>query len=224
MNLKLYNEWKKSFLNELNNRLINLSNNKDYYDITDSDKLLIVHNTHFPINVSEKMSTYLVSAFKSKINYYQRCNKTYISLSIQDKAHHDFYTGIGERGKTVKFVYGKLNSKDVGIIYPDDAHTYGFLMSEDFNSIDGINEFYTVDIFMNNTVFYNELTYKNNDNCYLPKAILCEDEISIYEREFADILGVPILYRKHNKFELDTYMEREKRKVKMFVNPYCKKL
>ena len=226
MDIKLYNEWKKSFIDDLTSRLINIDKNKKVYDITDSDKLLIVHNSHFPVSSLGKMSVYLTSAFEKKIKSYKSSNKSYISLSIQDKYHNDFYISIGERIKTVKFVYDKLNHENVGIIYPEDAFSSDLLecilpMHMPIIFIDKVDNFYTVDSFLNNTVFYNEITYKRDDYNYLPSAILCEDEISEYEMKYADILGVPILYRK--KYILDfpeDYVEREKNQIKMYSNPY----
>ena len=49
---------------------------------------------------------------------------------------------------------------------------------------------------MNRTSAYNEINYIIDEKPYLPIAILCEEEITLDEIEFAKKIGVPILYRK----------------------------
>ena len=225
MNIETYNEWKKSFIHDLNSKLVNIPNQKGIYDITDTNKLLIVHNTFIPVFQSEnELDEDLVVNFNHRIRYYKNSIKGYISLSIQDRYHTDFYIDLRGNIKSVKFVYGPLDYKNVGIIYPEDAYSYDFLSAElpfflSGNFIENVDEFYTVDSFMDNTIVYNELTYRREDKCFLPKALLCENEVTDYEEKYAEILGVPILYRD-NKILKEEYIPKRENKIKIYTNPY----
>lgn len=200
INLKeiLYDDWnnqKESFINELNDKMLNLNNlektiidNVECYDITNIDKPILVHNTAISINSSDEINKMI-----------DRINKGYIHricLSVQDKNHNKFYEEKETKNKkTIKFAYGILESNRVGIINHTDAY------SLDGNNVEVENwdykrNLYTLNSFMEQTNEYNEINYIIEGIPFLPIGIICDDEITKEEIEIANKMNLPIIYRK----------------------------
>lgn len=194
----LYDDWSKekdSFIEELNSKIYTPENstsitkdNLTYYDITDIEEPIIVHNTTIPIKNKEKIA--------EAIKNIKQGHKIDICLSIQDQNHNTFYEEYETKNKnTLKLAYGPLVPNRVGTICHTDAYSQGINDIEIDN-----NEFkrrlYTVKSFMDKTTDYNEMVYLVCGIPTPPIGIICEDQITPEEQSIAKELNIPIFYRK----------------------------
>ena len=194
----LYDDWnnqKDAFTEELNSSLFTLSqapqvtkDNITYYDISDIEEPILVHNTSIPLDNEKRI--------KEMIKQIKQGHKHRICLSVQDQNHNVFYTEEQHKNtKTIKFAFGQLEKNRVGTIYHKDAYSQGInkIESENFNYK---RRLYTLKSFMEQTSNYNEINYLIDNTPFIPIGIICEDEITEQEQRIAKDLNIPILYRK----------------------------
>lgn len=195
----LYDDWnnmKVDFVNELNSKMFNLSSISSKtmidgvrcFDISEVEEPILVHNTGIPINNEQKIKE---SVDRIKTGY-----KHTLCLSIQDNEHRIFYEAESVRNKkTIKLVYGLLSPERVGIISHEDSYSIGAECVEIDNSA-YTRKLYTLKSLMDSTDRYNEIVYIINQKPFLPIGVICEDEITQGEVKFAEMLNIPVLYRK----------------------------
>ncbi len=213
----LYDDWwkvKKTFIDEVNQRCFKASkgfkesliDGFKCYDITDMDDVILVHNTGVMIDNS--------NGIDEMIEQVKTGHKHMISLSLQDKKHTNFYNKYCK--DTIKFAYGELDANRVGIIYHDDA--YSFLEPErvEFGNISYKRTFYTVDSLLEKTRNFNEIVYVIMNKPYMPIGVICEGSISDVEKDVAERLGVPILYREKREKEVNDFRIERREKTKTY--------
>lgn len=200
----LYNDWnnqKDSLVKEINSNLMEFNNLSsktnefgiNYYDITDVDGLILVHNTSIPINDLEKL--------KYMLNKLKNGSERPFCLSVQDKNHQEFYEKEDVKNlKTFKLVFKDLDANRVGITYHKDACSVG-ITSVNPENTEYIRKLYTLKEFMDKTKRHNEITYAIFDKTFLPIAIICEDEITDEEVKVSKLFNIPILFRKKKDLE-----------------------
>lgn len=205
----LYDDWtteKNKFIEELNSKMympldnpLITKNNITYYDITDIEEPILVHNTVIEIDNKKKIN--------EMIEHIKQGTKYRICLSIQDKNHNTFYEEDHTKQKrTIKLAYGPLTPNRVGTICHTDAYSKGATEIE----IDNQNykrRLYTMKSFMDKTTDYNELVYLINSIPFPPIGIICEDEITPEEQAIASELNIPILYRQKKTSTYRPYQE-----------------
>lgn len=203
---------RKEIIKEINSNIVDINNITPkidynivkYYDITDEDGVLIVHNTGVDINKENDLLK-LEERIKSG-------KKGYICLSIQDKNHTTFYKeNECDKTKTIKLVYGKLDQNRVGIIHHTDAYSKG-ANNVEWENFGYMRRLYTLNQLMAETQFFNEICYVIDGIPFLPIGIICEDEISLEEEKFAKRLNLDIFLRRTNN--LNTNIECKHKVIK----------
>lgn len=221
----LYDDWnrlKYEFIDELNMNIFNLDMVKSqtnstgitYYDISDVECPIIVHNTSISIDNPKHIDELIERVLCGQ--------KQVLSLSVQDQEHNCFYEEEQSKYKrTIKFVFGRLQPNKVGIIWHSDAYSQGIDRVEVENTYYK-RMHYTLDEFMDRTADFNEIVYAVNGEPFLPLGLLCEDEITDVECEVARKLSIPILYRK--KKEIIKRVNQDKRLIKHYTYTVDKRL
>lgn len=192
----LYDDFRSqqnSFINELNNNLFNIDtlvplkieNGIRYYDITNIDNVLIVHNT--------SINCYQEYKIEELIERIKNGQKKYICLSIQDKYHRNFFNQYN-CGDCIKLLFGKIDPNRVGIVSTKDAGSVS-VDSVMWNNFDYIRRLYTLKEFMNETGEFNEICYTIDGVPLLPIGVICDYEIKSSEIEFAEKLKIDIFFR-----------------------------
>ncbi len=196
-----YDDWereKEAFVREINESMVDLDRaplkvTKDgvaYYDITDMPGKIAVSNTNDVADNDYKLAR-LVELVKT-------ARVMDVSISIQDENHQVFYDKNNTGVPKIKFIYGELEPKRVGIIFPQDAYSQGIMMTES-EALWYKRNLYTLDEFMNKTRNYNELTYAVDGTVVMPKGILIEGEPNEGEVRISRELGLPFYYREKRK-------------------------
>lgn len=213
---EFYDDWnlaKDEFVEELNSKIITHNNMPpkdkklskvfgiDIYNLKTSDYYLLIHDTS--IKPDNKRGIQLIK--KNKGVFGRTC------LSVQDQNHIISFSGsLGvELSSSIKLVFEHLDSRFLTFIYPEDAFSTSLNHSDSFyNTPRKIFPLKTLMDYTNNNE-YNELTYytsttdengiEETKSPLLPIAILCEDDISHDEVLVANILKVPIIFRKTNE-------------------------
>lgn len=192
----LYDDWenqKNKFVEEVNSRmlspkdLVSKDNNYGvpYYNISNLDHLILVHNTGILIEDSEQINQ-MIHRIKNGEGYM-------VCFSLQDLNHQIFYEKT--KNHTVKFIYGTLDPMCVGIINHEDAYSQG-PMKVEYNNIYYKRRLYTLEDFMALTANYNEIVYSMNHQPILPLGVLCEDSPTEEEIRVAQELGIAVFYRE----------------------------
>ncbi len=191
----LYDDWeeqKNKFVEEVNRNMIQpevlVSKNSDYgvpyYDISDLENPIVVHNTGIAIDNFH--------AIDRMIDCIENCIGNSLCLSLQDLKHQIFYEKTPKH--TIKFIYGTLDPSRVGIIFHSDAYSQG-LMEVEYENAYYKRRLYTLEEFMmltNNG--YNEIVY-SIDQPMKPLGILCEEEPTSEEIRVVQELNISIFYR-----------------------------
>lgn len=196
-----YDDWereKNAFIQEINESMLDLDSAPEkvtgsgipYYDITDMAGKVVVSNTNDPAHLGYCLDRLVELVKTARIPS--------VSLSIQDENHQVLYYQNGVECSTIKFIYGKLDPKRVGIIFPQDAYSQGIMMVES-DTIWYKRNLYTLAEFMNKTRSYNELTYAINGTVIMPKGILIEGEPNEGELFISRELNLPFYYREKRK-------------------------
>lgn len=205
----LYDDWnnqKDSFIKELNSKTFNISNllpisinGVTCYDISDISNPIIVHNTSIPIDDLEKIED-MVNKIKKGLKYR-------VCLSVQDNNHTTFYDEKEKKDKrTIKLAYGALDSNRVGIIYHTDSYSlFGDKVEPENFSF--TRKLYTVESLLKCTNTYNEIVYIINGLPFLPIGIICEYDVTECDIKVANMLNIPILYRKKRESVIETIDE-----------------
>lgn len=213
----LYDDWsntKNRFIFELNSSIFTPTNQTPqitatgitYYDITDIEEPIIVHNTSVPIDDANQVQE-LIEIIKTG-------KKGMLCLSIQDQNHNCFHEKEENQlknKKTIKLAFGPLDQNRVGIISHDDAYSIQPDRAHWENKYYK-RRHYTLDEFMNKTTNYNEITYVIEGTPFHPLGIICEDEITDEEVTFANELNIPIFYRKKKKSTIKNTDRKQLRK------------
>ena len=195
----LYDDWnnmKINFVNELNFKIFNpaninskhIVNGIKYLDISEIEEPILVHNTAVAIDDTEKI--------KEMVDRIKKGFKYFICLSVQDQNHIDWYGEESTKNKkTIKFAYGPLVPDRVGIVCHEDAYSVGPDAVE-VNNDEYTRKLYTLKTLMNSTEKYNEIVYKVDQKPIFPIGVICEDDVTPEELQVAEMLNIPILYRK----------------------------
>lgn len=213
----LYDDWesqKKLFVEEINKNIRDIDdfeiktdkNGISYYDISEYDGPIIVHNESFTNSKKEN--------FEKLIDNIVNGIVPFISLSIQDGEHQIFFEREGETS-SVKFIYGVLEPSQVGIVHYEDAYSTGPDKVE-IDNINYIRRLYTLKSFLEKTKSFNEIVYVV-DKPFLPVGVLCEDEIKTTDIYISKILNIPLCYR--NKKEIKTPTVKPKTLCHYSTNP-----
>lgn len=191
------NREKEEFISSINDSLFDYSKLEvkvddkgiEYYDLTDVTEKVLVSNTSVPITRADLLEKLVNDVRNGHI--YRVC------MSLQDKKHRYFYSeGDHKRtNSTVKFVYGKLDPRKVGIYYHRDAYSH-FLNDTEIENNTYKRRFYTLNEFMDMTFNFNEIVYLVNGEPLIPIGVLAEEKISFEEASIAKELGIPIFYYK----------------------------
>ena len=199
---EFYDDWHKAqleFVDELNSKALNNENLGEYnesltntfgvpiYELNGQDYYMIVRNTSIDAN-SEDIMTKL---------YEPKISRSYLSLSIHDQNHFQCFSREDRRhliSSDLKLIYGRLEEKYIGMIYPTDAYTNGISSIE--IASDASRQLFSLKGLMQNTRWFNDISYVKTEELK-PIAILCENEIIPEQLKAAQKLNVPILLR-HN--------------------------
>lgn len=191
----LYDDWEKQkneFVEEVNRNMIQLENlisktsdyGVPYYDISDLENPILVHNTGIAINDFDEIN--------QMIHRIKNGGGHMLCFSLQDLDHQVFYNKI--RNHTIKFIYGTLDPTHVGIINHEDAYSQG-LTEVEYNNRCYQRRLYTLEEFMMLTSNYNEIVYSIKNQPIMPLGVLCEKEPTSEEIKVAQELNIAIFYR-----------------------------
>lgn len=188
---------KESFIDSMNDSLFDISQLEkriddrgiEYYDLTDNQDKALVSNTSISIERADLLEK-LVNDVKE--------GKTYrVCMSLQDKEHRYFYFEGDYRRSlpTIKFVYGRIDPRRVGIYYHRDAYSH-FLTDTEVENKTYKRRFYTLNEFMQKTFSFNEIVYYVGGEPLIPIGVLAEEKITLEEARVARGLGIPVFFYK----------------------------
>lgn len=219
---EFYDDWHKAqleFVNELNSNTLNSSNLGEYnenltntldvpvYELNGRDYYMITRNTSKSViseNIKEELSD-------------TKFSRSYLSLSIHNQDHFKYFSHNNYNAKMkfdLKLIYESLDESFVGMINSQDAYTNG-ISSVEVES-DATRQLYPLKRLMQNTGFYNDITYVKTDSLQ-PVAILCENEILLEQLNSAKELGLPIVLRHNSLYkEVETPLQSKTSYVKNY--------
>lgn len=191
-------------INSMNDKIIKLEKDNSLYNKDLSSKLSVdIYELDGEDFYAYVHSTSIYRYDDINVNWYD--NQKTISLSLIGSKNINTY-----HNKSVLFGFYKLNPNNIIHLYYSDSYTVNQYGSKK------INQIYTPEDLVINTMKYNEILYNEKYDIIKPDFVICYDEITNLELSIAKELNVPIV--KINTSKYHKTEEQENAYINHYIN------